>query len=101
MSKHTPGPWTVQPRANNMIDVCHNNRDEPGAITLALCRVQARDSWIDEAHANANLIAAAPELLDALTNLCGLAKKRPGSLFEYKAAVDSARAAIAKATGAA
>ena len=42
---------------------------------------------------------AAPKLLEALTDLCALAEKRPGSLYEYKAAVDSARAAIAEATG--
>lgn len=57
--------------------------------------------WEKPQETNGQLAAAAPELLDALTNLCGLAEKRPGSLFEYKAAIDSARAAIAKATGAA
>lgn len=37
------------------------------------------------------------ELLEALLIPCVLAEKRPGSLCEYKAAVDGARAAIAKA----
>ncbi len=46
-----------------------------------------------------NLLAAAPELLTALEGLCGLAAMRPGHLHEYKAAVDDARAAIAKAKG--
>jgi hypothetical protein len=55
--------------------------------------------WEKQQTTNGQLEAAAPELLEALTNLCGLAEKRPGSLFEYKAAVDSARAAISKATG--
>jgi hypothetical protein len=49
--------------------------------------------------ADARLISAAPDLLEALEGLCGLAELRPGHLHEYKNAVDAARAAIAKATG--
>ncbi|MBI3630890.1 MAG: hypothetical protein HY221_00955 [Candidatus Sungbacteria bacterium] len=51
-----------------MIDVLHDN-NEKGAITKALCRVQARDSWVAEAEANARLIAAAPELLSVLRKI--------------------------------
>ena len=63
--KHTPGPWKTTPRACNMIDIVHQN-NEAGAITKSLCRVQARQSWVREAEANACLIAAAPDLLEAL-----------------------------------
>ena len=91
MSKHTPGPWSVTARSNNMIDVIHANR-APGAITLALCRVQARQSWLKEAEANARLIAAAPEMLEALET----AYYNEGG---YQAWKEQVRAAIRKATG--
>ena len=95
-TKHTPGPWTAQPRKSNFIDVCHDQRDTKGAITLSLCKVQSRDSWIDESHANARLIAAAPELLEALQNLLKVHEGIGGTKYH---AGDIARAAIAKATG--
>ena len=49
----------------------------------------------EESEANARLIAAAPELLDALTDLVGGCGKE-GDLFS-SAAMDKARAAIEKA----
>lgn len=62
----TPGPWKTTARMNNMIDIIHPRGDVPGAITHALCRVQARQSWIAEAEANARLIAEAPAMAEAL-----------------------------------
>lgn len=64
---------------------------------VATQEIQDRIDAIEAA--NSRLIAAAPELLEALEGLCGLAELRPGHLQDYKAAVASARAAIAKATG--
>lgn len=102
MNKHTPGPWSVP----------HMARDEVGcncAYVLAepymgsICTISISDGKtirdfgndcppLDEAKANARLIAAAPDLLAALIDLVeghsiGGAKR--------------GRAAIAKATGAA
>jgi hypothetical protein len=51
-----------------MIDVTHNVQTL-GAITHALCRAQARATWVEEATANASLIAAAPEMAEALADL--------------------------------
>jgi hypothetical protein len=59
-----------------MIDVTHNVKT-PGAITHALCRVQARASWVEEATANARLIAAAPEMAEALECLAAMAAHFP------------------------
>lgn len=85
--KHTPGPWAVSLGMRTIQVIA-------GSFRLAI--------GIDkEAEANARLIAAAPELLEALKGLCGLAELRPGHLQDYKAAVADARAAIAKATGSA
>ena len=65
MSAHTAGPWFVQSRHGGFIDIVHTDKSK-GAITRALCRVQSRDSWIEESEANAELIAAAPAMLEAL-----------------------------------
>lgn len=58
-SKHTPGPWMAwQPRADESVPV----RTDGLGITIAYVHQGA----ITNAKANASLIAAAPELLDAL-----------------------------------
>ena len=74
-SKHTPGPWL---RLGRSIGV--------GAGEIATV-------WELEgkAIANARLIAAAPDLLDALVMML--------DAYEIPAVRDRARAAIAKATG--
>ena len=64
-TKHTPGPWRADVRKGFTIDILHDNI-EKGAITKALCKVQARESWADEAEANARLIAAAPDIAEQL-----------------------------------
>ena len=63
--KGTPGPWRVSEKVGDFIHIRHNN-NEPGAMSLNLAHVTARSSWAREAEANAHLIAAAPELLEAL-----------------------------------
>lgn len=63
--KGTPGPWRVSEKRGDLIDIRHEN-NEPGAMSLNLAHVVARQSWLKEAEANAHLIAAAPELLEAL-----------------------------------
>ncbi len=60
MNKHTPGPWRVAPPSDYPQDPrLHVDASTRGYV--ALCGV--RDDL--EAQANAHLIAAAPELLEA------------------------------------
>lgn len=68
MSKHTPGPWETTKKFDhqNHIDVQHKNLNTPGAASGVIARVTCRQTWHDEQAANAHLIAAAPELLEAL-----------------------------------
>lgn len=61
----TPGPWRVSEKRGDLIDIRHNSNGI-GAISLNLAHVVARQSWLKEAEANAKLIAASPELLEAL-----------------------------------
>jgi hypothetical protein len=101
MISHTPGPWETDCKDHDCIyqDILVR------AASRSICKL-----WIDDApvhdynaeqHANAQLIAAAPELLDALrwyvenddTNV-----QQDGNEF-YTAGLRRAEAIIAKATG--
>ena len=95
-TKHTPGPWKATKLVNNFINIEHSQRNVKGAITLALCRVQARQTWKNEAEANARLIAAAPDLLEALQE----AKHMFAGEYPGHPTTERIFAAIEKATGA-
>ena len=99
MSGHTPGPWYLESGRTARIDhlsVCHEDRHTPGAATGVIARVTCRVSWMEEQQANARLIAAAPDLLEALQIVrAGFDKRSLGiSAYGYKTVVD----AIEKAT---
>ena len=113
MSKATPGPWKVR------------NWREVFKGTRRICSVNAGESLplgeeLDRAASNARLIAAAPELLDALEDLlecpyhideatvskAGLEATMNANQYQVVGnmsvalfRVRKARAAIAKATG--
>jgi len=90
--RFTPGPWQVN--HSDPLQVCDTDGDVRGCSPIATThgpRVEAK--------ANARLIAAAPELLEAVT--LAYAFLAGGSCYEterWRAAFDAARAAIAKAT---
>jgi len=93
MSEHTPGPWEIHPQ----FDSCYRDISAPNHIALA--RVVWRFEEEDRSpscEANAHLIAAAPELLEALENLLKVHEGEGGTQHH---AGDMARAAIAKAKG--
>jgi len=101
--KHTPGPWKVQ------------NKHRPELFTLTiwdqigrLIATTSSKSPMDKRtgspstkeaiKANAALIAAAPDMLEALRAVLGLAYQwGPRDAGEYKTIIN-AEAAIAKAT---
>jgi len=93
-AKFTPGPWSLTPRFQDKVDVVHHN-DGPGKATRTICRVNVRASWLVEQKANAQLLAAAPELLEALRGAVGWIETSK----EGEEATRRALAAIAKATG--
>jgi hypothetical protein len=99
MTKHTPGPWQVKTAINGDRGIL-----SPGVGLLAECftAIRSFDEKTDEVIANARLIAAAPELLQALENL--VAKydaMQDGNISAQLTNGDffAARAAIAKAKG--
>ena len=105
---HTPGPWIVSnvPTIENDLTSWHVFSPIRNGYVIARTGKSNIDETLREAEANARLIAAAPELLTALTGLLATAEfvdagnKRHGedrygfaqSLFEQ------CRAVIAKAT---
>lgn len=98
--KHTTGPWeVVVPEVyenKNSVDIYHQNR-EIGAASLVVARVTVRQTWASEQLANARLIAAAPELLEALQIAV---KQNEHDMLMTGEELRKALAAIAKATGA-
>ena len=95
MNKHTPGPWgrNIKPARNYPMIYAGRDTDIAQLVT--------RDIADDEAEANADLIAAAPELLEALREMVEIAELTIGWLPTPPGAdgpIIQARAAIAKAT---
>lgn len=87
-TKHTPGPWRRS----------HESIDPEWDIVIAQHGViVANVNACGQREANARLIAAAPELLEAL-EVCADALN-PENCYDIPKAADKARAAIAKARG--
>jgi len=90
---HTPGPWTID---REHFSINHPPQtDNPNECCLIASYGRKRD-WAHEA--NARLIAAAPELLEACRAIA-LLNEGQGRVNMCEVA-GQARAAIAKATGA-
>ena len=88
--KHTPGPWYQNIDGHRR--VIH---DETATRTLAVT-----DDCDEQDGANARLIAAAPELLEALRDLqIAILTHCEVKISDIAPAWKSANAAIAKATG--
>ncbi len=91
MSEHTPGPWKINEASK--IEIIAEG--EPMVIARTPNKLYQKES-----EANARLIAAAPDLLDALTEL--LNGDHPNRQYiQGHPAAAKARAAISRATGAA
>jgi hypothetical protein len=91
---HTPGPWEISKNEVGELDIC-----EAGAgnmlADLAKCK---------NAVANARLIAAAPDLLEALRGLLRETRQSVPNInvkkhFSLMVQMEEAKSAIAKAEG--
>ena len=100
MSTHTPGPWELSYDNGSGRDIVAS--PDP----LPICTVKI--SWVghEQYRANARLIAAAPELLEAAQLALMIAESWIHDQLDGTGALDGAlmnlipiRAAIAKATG--
>jgi hypothetical protein len=109
-ARHTPGPWHKQVLSegtdNEFVTVC-----SPEEFEL-ICEINPKSNY-DRIHANADLIAAAPDLLAALNRAeafivseldvrqtsYGSDGDDGGYIGEARSALEIVRAAIAKARG--
>lgn len=101
MSKHTPGPWRIGTPGPNG---CYTVGTERGLMTAMVAHSINEPEQAEQAEANAKLIAAAPDLLEALISLTEDAFPRftggrVGTFDIRKGAYESAMAAIARAKG--
>ena len=92
-AKHTPGPWRLDNRGTTYIV------DKPGDgyITRDICRMDSSTMSAFHQEGNARLIAAAPDLLDALQQWAHAVEI--GDEVELINASAARDAAIAKAIG--
>lgn len=102
-AKHTPAPWEVRqaPSVNSRDYDIFQAGVSPSAGKIA--RVPGREGREQISIANARLIAAAPELLEALKDILDRFKSciagGNGELDDDAPAIKKANAAIAKAKG--
>ena len=93
-SKHTPGPWVAS---------CNEFGEWWVSASLVIAGVVSNDGYTQSPNieADAHLIAAAPELLEALEDLLGLSYIADHAMDyeELEAARSAASDAIAKARG--
>lgn len=96
MSKHTPGPWNALDRA-----VLKGPPGEERTWIIASCPVNAlgKKTKTSEAQANASLIAAAPDLLEAAKNTLVVWERKTGVKVTEGELFGPLLAAIAKAEG--
>ena len=100
MSKHTPGPWTAHPPTGGDPDAdgskYHWTVRAPGGdscLSFQLCEISSMNRR-EDGH-DARLIAAAPELLDALQDAIAIfpIDSAPKWLARARAAIEKAGAA--------
>jgi hypothetical protein len=113
MTQHTPGPWVVGTETRGE-EICtiHGCSNQPSEDRLGQTWVYVHfprfvnGEWFnptpENKWADATLIAAAPELLAALQDMLDMREMHLNSRVHPKGEIEvvqSARAAIAKATG--
>lgn len=106
-SKHTPGPWTVLPEEADKDYLRIRGTRLGGRYKVANVHMPRlweshyvlRDRANAESGSNARLIAAAPDLLEALKACAAVCAGETMSKSGLIHALEKARAALARATG--
>lgn len=97
-TKHTPAPWRVDDGGTDCFGIFDSTGQSIAYLGFAEGQGSGRGRDVDEA--NARLVAAAPDMLDALQYLVRrLQQNRDSITWGIQAAMVDAHAAIAKAEG--
>jgi len=100
--KHTPAPWTVR-NTFGVLEITKANKFPIAEISWLNEDFTDDDDVVSEAEADAKLITAAPDLLDALIDIEGMVNKSVSgiekySVIEWQILLSKTQSAIAKAT---
>ena len=95
MSRHTPGPWVIRDANDRRASYDGHFDVVSDGLTVCTCWLAADKSETGEE--NARLIAAAPELAEALTDLTELLERLYGFRLGNSHQYDDALAALRKA----
>ncbi len=97
MNKHTPGPWDFPKEQSAIRYTVNDMHNRHVAMVSCYCAKQGDEV---ENLANAQLIAAAPDMLEALKSLVSFTERTTEGWTEADLEIlDQAQTAIAKATG--
>lgn len=97
-AEHTPGPWEAEVQPDGWFEITARKPDVKPPVDIA--GSTSYSLQVEEMRANAHLLAAAPDLLEALKRLDRIDRGLEGWHEDARAeAWCKARAAIAKATG--
>ena len=99
MSEHTPGPWVadkaVDPQTESRTRAIYHM---PDPYTHVEVIEAAGGEEVIASDADAFLIAAAPEMLEALQSMLSIAQDHPGA-EAFDAEIKQAQEVVAKAKG--
>ena len=99
MRIHTPGPWVLKPHIDNQTAAIEPSKELLAQGRGRIAHVYSKDP-LEEGYANQRLIAAAPDLLEALIGMVEEDEcNRPAGLPLSLINCDRAYAAIKKALG--
>lgn len=98
---HTPKPWTAHyDEIGEVYDISNSTPNEDDELEKVMATVWAnRPSLKETAECDARLIAAAPELLEALVFSLEFLEANDDGEKDVVDRIEAARAAIAKAKG--
>ena len=74
MTSHTPGPWSIRTK-QNLTAICTPKGEMQLSLHGVYDGLKPLTVSVQEWHANAALIAAAPEMLEAIKKLADLQRK--------------------------
>lgn len=94
--KGTPGPWELD-QFDNVVHGKPDNWNRKETVRVSGVALPGRVT--EEYAANTMLVAAAPQLLEALQRITKEAKNPRGDLYSLLAVINDTQADIAKALG--